>query len=311
MIRTILLVSLLLFLGLGAIPAQEEKPEIETRAYELKRASLAGGSPFAESNIPFPEGTSAEFDSRTGLLTVVHYESRFVDIEMFLDLLVSSVEPLRTPAAQLHIIHERIEIDHFVFADWLLENTMSHDGTELRKKAQDWARDGLATILDTTAVTCRSGQRAKTRSGEDYIFPTEPGVPEIPNRLELSGAVESPIAPRAASAFETRYLGVVFEVDPVIGSDEVTIDLNLSPYFCELEKLDHIQSRPAKNQSAVDMPRFFTERITTQVTLLDGHYAFLGTTRPHKASDPKRKNPLILNFVRADVAKLSGWKRVK
>lgn len=213
--------------------------------------------------------------------------------------------------ALIHIVYERIEVEQADFSDWLLENTMSGDGTELRKAVHQWGKDKRAEVLDIVTLAGRSGQRAKVESVESYTYPTEPGVPEIPNIVELEGPVEAPVAARTASAFETRNLGVTLEVDPVLGLDEVTIDLNLAPEAVVLDKLERSQAEPEGNPSAVDMPLFHVQKITTQVTVLDGRYAFLGTTRPLASADSKRKNPLVLNFVRADVGKFVAGKKVE
>ena len=44
-----------------------------------------------------------------------------------------------------------------------------------------------------------------------------------------------PVTPTTPTAFETRNTGVTLEVEPVVGPDGITIDLNLVPQVVEFE----------------------------------------------------------------------------
>ena len=48
-------------------------------------------------------------------------------------------------AADLHVIAEFIEVEHEAFSDWLLENSLKADATELRREVQRWVKEALAT----------------------------------------------------------------------------------------------------------------------------------------------------------------------
>lgn len=158
------------------------------------------------------------------------------------------------------------------------------------------------TLIDIVGTTARSGQRAKTESISETIYPTEPGVPEIPNEVVLEGAdSKAPIARGVPSAFETRNVGITLEVDPVLGSDNWILDLNMAPEIVELTGYDHWPPENELPMFTVSMPRFYSMKITTQVTMVRGRYTFVGTTRPHKPAVEGRKKPIVLNFVRADV----------
>ncbi len=203
----------------------------------------------------------------------------------------------------VHVIVEFIEVEHLDYSDWLLGNRLDSDANDLRVDVQKWITAGRGKIIETVVCTVKSGRRGKTRSGDEYVFPTEFDPPEVPNKVSLSGKASTPITPVGATAFETKNLGVTLEVDPVLGYDQVTIDLNLAPDIVKLKEKIQWPSPKGRSKSSVDMPIFHSMRITTQVTTFSGRYVLLGTTRPLKASDPKRNSPLILQFVRADVAK--------
>jgi len=253
------------------------------------------------AGIVVPEGAFATYDPKTGTLTVRNTKEQHELVQAYLDSIVGSSEK------QIHVIVEMIEVEHLDFSDWLLSHRFDHNATEFRRTVQEWVREGRGTILETTTIMARSGQRAKTESVDEYIYPTEYDPPEIPKEVTLSDQAKAPVTGVTPTAFETRNMGRTLEVDPVLGADGVTIDLNLAPEFVELEGINEWTSAKIDEMFKTTMPTFHTQRITTQITTHDGEYTFLGTTRPLKAADPKRKDPIVLNFVRADVSSLARW----
>lgn len=202
----------------------------------------------------------------------------------------------------LQVISETIEVEASDFSDWLFEHRMAGDATPLRKEVQKWIGAGRGVVIETCLVSVKSGSRTKTESGNETIYPTEFDPPELPNDLDLSGKSKAPNTVVGGTAFETRNEGVNFEVDPVLGFDGITVDLNLVTEL--VKQTSRIRWPVSKEQlpSSVEMPVFLTQRVTTQVTLVSGRYVLLGSSRTKKGSTPERKEPMILHFVRADVA---------
>ena len=97
------------------------------------------------------------------------------------------------------------------------------------------------------------------------------------------------MTPANPAAFETRNVGVTLEVDPVIGADGFTIDLNLNPEVVEFEGFINYGSpiftggvangQPIQVQlteNRIEMPVFATRRVTTAVTIWDGQTVAVG-----------------------------------
>ena len=245
--------------------------------------------------IEFGPGASATYNPNT-LHLIVRNTVEQLDL---ISLYVAHVDAQREK--QVHIIWEMIEVEHAEFSDWLFENRLTTDGTALRKWAQEKVDKGDGAIIESALVTARSGQRAKAESIHEFIYPTEFDPPEIPNEVELKGKAKAPITAVTPTAYETRNVGTTIEVDPVIGSDNTTIDLNLAPEKVELDGYSiwpHEDIDPLFKQR---MPTFYTMRITTQITLTDGNYGFLGTTRPLHNAVEDIEDPIVLSFVRADI----------
>jgi general secretion pathway protein D len=172
-------------------------------------------------------------------------------------------------------------------------------------------------LLSAPSVLARSGQRAKIEVIREFIYPTEYDPPEIPNQIGSStsfgggggGGVSSfPVTPATPAAFETRNTGVTLEVDPVIGGDEFTIDLNLAPEVVEFEgfinygspinsaSIDPLTGQGSTIQlteNRIEMPIFSTRKVTTQVTIWDGQTVALGGLIREDVQDVQDKVPLL------------------
>lgn len=185
-----------------AVVAQDE---LETRVYDF-----GGGNPFAGwapgdlAEDPFPDpvqedkklakklvtaervlttvglnfgiGSSAVFDPVTSQLTITTTSEELELAETwFEDQWKGMSEKF------INCIFEMIEVDHDEFSNWLFENRLIGDDAPLRNEIQKWMKEKRATIIETTQVLARSGQRAKIEGIEEFIYPTEMDPPEIPN----------------------------------------------------------------------------------------------------------------------------------
>ncbi len=172
-------------------------------------------------------------------------------------------------------------------------------------------------LLSAPSVMARSGQRAKIEVIREFIYPTEYDPPEIPNQfggsVSLGGGGGTtagggfPVTPATPTAFETRNTGVTLEVDPVLGADSFTIDLNLSPEVVEFDGFINYGS-PIQTSSVnalgvvtpvivtdnrIEMPIFNTRKVTTQVTIWDGQTVALGGLIREDIQDVEDKIPFL------------------
>src|SRR5437773_10624758 len=89
-------------------------------------------------------------------------------------------------------------------------------------------------------VTTKSGQRAIVEVIRELRYPrtyTQPQVPSISSQSTtlVAGPVPVVVTPTTPQDWETRNTGVTLEVEPVVGGDATTIDLNLIPSVVEFE----------------------------------------------------------------------------
>src|SRR5262249_26156777 len=95
-------------------------------------------------------------------------------------------------------------------------------------------------LLSAPRLTTKSGQRAVIEVVREFRYPTQFDPPKIPESVgstsgQIGGTTSVPITPTTPTGFETRNTGVTLEVEPVVGPDGVTIDLNLVPQVVEFE----------------------------------------------------------------------------
>lgn len=164
-----------------------------------------------------------------------------------------------------------------------------------------------AKIFESSIVFAKSGQRAKTESIREVIYPTEydPATAKTGDDSDEAGSGNGSVilVPPNPVAFECRNVGVTLEVDPVIGADGMTIDLNLNPeivYFVENLNFGEYEVSGAKVD--LEMPVFYTMRVTTSITTRAGEYTFIGIqTPPNLETGKPDTDRKVMVFVKADL----------
>ncbi len=182
-------------------------------------------------------------------------------------------------------------------------------------------------LLSAPRVTTKSGQRAVIEVIREFKYPTEFDPPQIPQNVggtfggggglivnPLTGLLTNssstgsfPVTPTTPTAFEVRNTGVTLEVEPVVGPDEYTIDLNLVPQVVEFEGFINYgspiqtSSTNALGQSVVNVitpnvinqPIFSTRKVTTSVSVYDGNTVVLGGLMREDVQKVEDKIPII------------------
>ena len=153
-------------------------------------------------------------------------------------------------------------------------------------------------LLSTASVVTKPGQRAVIRQVREFIYPTEYDPPEIPTNFGggqggTTFVTAFPVTPATPAAFETRELGTVLEVEPIIGGDGYTVDLNLTIDSSEFEgfinygspiltaNLSPVAGTLAPlavplTENEILMPVFEAIKETTNSTIYDGQTIAIG-----------------------------------
>ncbi|HUF62850.1 MAG TPA: Amuc_1098 family type IV pilus outer membrane protein [Verrucomicrobiales bacterium] len=163
-------------------------------------------------------------------------------------------------------------------------------------------------LMTAPNIVAKSGSRAKVEIIRELIYPTEYDPPELPQTVGAEATQGGfPVTPATPTAFTTRNTGVTLEVDPVVGPDGYTIDLNMAPEVVEFEGFVNYGSPittagiNALNQpiqititdNRIDMPVFQTRRATTNVTVWDGQTVAIGGLIREDVQHVEDKVPLV------------------
>lgn len=183
----------------------------------------------------------------------------------------------------------------------------------LRTLSQQKGVDNMCNIH----VTVKPGQRARIEQIREFIYPTEYDPPEIPNdvgRIPLGNNVnligEStglfPATPATPTAFETRNLGKVIEVEPTVSEDNKTVNMNITADFSEFvgfinygTPIRNITFRLADGspsivtQNRILMPVFDATKETTNVSVWDGQTVAIGGLHEETITDGEDKVPYL------------------
>src|SRR5204863_4509908 len=175
-------------------------------------------------------------------------------------------------------------------------------------------------LLSAPKVTTKSGQRAIIEIVREFRYPTTftpPQVPSITGGTGGTGTVSiEVVTPTTPQTFETRNTGVTLEVEPVVGPDGVTIDLNLVPQVVEFEgfinygspinavgvntiagstagSLITISSPVRLTDNVINQPIFSTRKVTTSVSVWDGQTVVLGGLMREDVQKTEDRTPLL------------------
>ena len=167
-------------------------------------------------------------------------------------------------------------------------------------------------LLSAPMVTTKSGQRAIIEIVREFRYPTTFTPPQVPSISGGSGANNtvaiSVVTPTTPQTFETRNTGVTLEVEPVVGPDGVTIDLNLVPQVVEFEGFINygspifginpsatavLGSRVLLTDNVINQPVFSTRKVTTNVSVWEGQTVVLGGLMREDVQKTEDKTPII------------------
>jgi general secretion pathway protein D len=171
-------------------------------------------------------------------------------------------------------------------------------------------------LLSAPKVTTKSGQRAIIEIVREFRYPTTFTPPQVPSissstSTVVNGVVPVVVTPTTPQSFETRNTGVTLEVEPVVGPDGVTIDLNLVPQVVEFEGFINYgsaifaigvnstaslitRSAPVLlTENVINQPIFSTRKVTTSVNVWDGQTVVLGGLMREDVQKVEDRTPII------------------
>src|ERR1700730_13000359 len=171
-------------------------------------------------------------------------------------------------------------------------------------------------LLSAPRVTTKSGQRAVIEIVREFRYPTTftpPQVPSINGGTGGTGTISiEVVTPTTPQTFETRNTGVTLEVEPVVGPDGTTIDINLVPQVVEFEGFVNygspifaigqtttaggvftLSSPILLTPNVINQPIFSTRKVNTSVSVWDGQTVVLGGLMREDVQKVADRTPII------------------
>lgn len=169
-------------------------------------------------------------------------------------------------------------------------------------------------LLSDANVTVKPGQLAKIEVVREFIYPTEYDPPEVPNIgspgddtdtdvddgggpiIPGNDLIVIPVTPANPTAFETRRLGHVLEVEPTVAADNKTVSVNILLDVSEfIGFINYGSPVRARGEPITDneilMPVFDAIKETTNVTIWDGQTIAIGGFHGESRTDTQDKIP--------------------
>jgi general secretion pathway protein D len=173
-------------------------------------------------------------------------------------------------------------------------------------------------LLSAPSVTTKSGQRAIIEVVREFRYPVTYTAPQVPSISSTTGttvigaaaAVPVVVTPTTPASWDSRNTGVTLEVEPVVGGDSTTIDLNLVPQVVEFEGFINygspifavgvntaagisISNSVLLTPNIINQPVFSTRKVTTSVSVYDGQTVVLGGLMREDVQKTEDKVPII------------------
>lgn len=207
-------------------------------------------------------------------------------------------------------------------APGILSLTGLFDSGQVQMIMRGLAQKKGTDIMTAPSVTARPGQKATIEIIREFIYPTEYEPPELPQQVGNQGgnfggggfgggggggAGGFPVTPATPTAFETRNTGVTLEIEPNLGPNEYVIDLRFAPEIVEFEGFINYGSpitSPATDafgnpvtvtitENRIEMPVFSSRRVSTGITIYDGHTVAVGGLMREDVQDVEDGVPVL------------------
>lgn len=152
-------------------------------------------------------------------------------------------------------------------------------------------KTGAVRHLDTARIETKSGTRATTEQGIEHIAITEVSVNE-----------------KGEPVFgqEARKNGLRIELEPTVGADGVTVELNIAPEFHTAAPFEHREHVIDTQGRKLEFPLtdYHFAKVTTALTLPDGTARLLSLYKPTGRPEFEKEDVLQAIFITCDLLRV-------
>ena len=273
--------------ALIAPPAPAPAPDASGEEIQefIKKSSSIVTHYFETQGLALPKGSMIVYDPETMTLAarlprIAHASVAFTT-EAYLQVVDTFVElspaVIEAPAATVRALVARAgkKADH----------------TDLLRELEGEVARGNAKFISRTRIDGRSGLRSKVAQVRETAYP-----------------VEFSVGPDGTVEYEEEFFpeGTTWEVDPVVGADGETVDLNIAlNYNFAPSARRKLPLTTAEDRSvAVRSVDTFRSTLTSQYTIMNGTARMMGAWKPATVLQPAADDILHAAFVTVDVVRV-------
>lgn len=227
---------------------------------------------------------------------------------------IADVDPFANGAdapKQIRVIVEFVEVSQEQLSELMFGKDAPSNDTVLRKRVGELLKNDKASVAETLMSVTTEGKKASSESTTEYIYPTEYEPAELPLE-KVAEANEDPKAEKEHSAefalgptptaFETRNLGGMLEIEPKLPAGSSIIELRmLAELVYHVGNEVWAEWKGHYGNSPIQMPKFYKIGVNTTVYLVPEKPMMVAAVSPKDKEgnpDPARK---LMVFVRADL----------
>ena len=266
---------------------------------DVERKPLAAQQVLERAGISFEREARAIYNPLHSILIVVQTETEMQKVRDYVGVLANAIS-----GSNIVICAEIFELPIVTAVETVDSASRHFDHTPERNQILEFVRHGKARLVNSLTVISKSGNRSRVSDAEQILtftgFVKEMAERKKPIADETETNFESQLRPRR----EKKHFGTIFAVDPVLGMDQRTLDLDL--------QLEHHTAPPISVTAKVEIPgtgeykevaahEFFAHKVTAQITLISGHHVLVGNWRPTGDAKYEKHQLMHLAFVYAKV----------
>lgn len=213
--------------------------------------------------VPFPAGSFVRFEERFGLLCMLNTDVNQEKLEELLELMIDRPALIELDASFIAFDHPDIEAQ--------ARKNLSAAPT-MAQIAELW-KAGKGRLLGTSKIITRSGVNAQSQGVDEQIYPKDFVAGTLTNGPDAKNADAK--VPPTPTAFETREVGMIFNITPTVQPDGKTVELVLAPEISDGDAWDDLTSTLSRGDNkeenlTVRQPRVHSAKLTTTIAVKDG-----------------------------------------
>jgi hypothetical protein len=303
------------FLSLGSTPA-------DSAADPFASGAAAGEPQFIRSmgveeilrsqGIPFPPGSSANLLSATSELVVRNTPENIDLVEEFVQTAIGETPKL--VVLSLHIA----QADAGLIRKLERETRRLPDHVSAWRSIEEAVAQGSAKVLRSALITTKSGQQSGYESIIQFVTNTGVSYSNSNSSADTAESKKEAGAPSAVAkasvvsqsgnswlttSGEIQKVGFDFEIEPTVGADSKTIDLNLASTYDFAPPTQSVSTEPVPEGTrriAAPSVEFHESEVKLSTTLLSGSTRMISVWKP--SGTPELDGDVLQAlFIRADI----------